>query len=69
MRDRLFRLLFPMQYNQIKRINELLVLHNSPDFALHTPEGVYLRDVHVYVTTDSEHSSVSCQWLEVPLEG
>lgn len=67
MRDRLFKLLFPRQYELIQRMNGLFKLSRSPDFALSTPEGTYLKDVHIYLMTDAQDDlSLKCMWFEVP---
>lgn len=65
-KDWLFRLLFPNQYSQIKHINELLKISDSPDFRLTAPDGTCFKDLFVYLKTNAQGSAIECNWVEVP---
>ena len=67
MKDWLFRILFPKQYEQIERIIELFKL--SSDFCLTAPEGVCFKEIRVYLTTGTNGTMINCEWAEVPCEG
>jgi len=68
MRDWLFRLLFPKQYEQIKCINELLKVSSSPDCRVSAPDGVCFKDISVYLITNAQGSVINCKWIEIPCE-
>ena len=68
-RDFLFKLLFPKQYEEIKRLSDLLKLNDNPDFRLSAPDGMAFKDICVYLATNSEGSAINCQWVEIPTVG
>ena len=67
MRDKLFRFLFPSQYEQIKWFQEILKVR-VPDFTLTALDGVCFKNVRVYLVTDFNGSVINSVWSEIPYE-
>ena len=64
MRDWLFRLLFPRQYEQIKHLSTFLKVSSNPNFQLNAPDGVCFKDIYVCL----EGHTINAEWVEIPVK-